>query len=342
MSFKINPFTGAFDEVGSGGGSISTPVSIANGGTNNTTYTNKSVIYYDGTKLAENNTDFFWNNTDKTLVIGANGAPTPGGLTVTISRNGIAGPVATNANAGTAAQAGMLASNGTAFTVFTQLGTAYTGFAGYALISQTSGNGLLVNVPSAKPITLAQNASTKAGVPVGGGFFVSSGADLLTSATDGFLYAPSTAGIPAGTPTSITGSAPLTVDTTNNTLYFYSGGAWRSTSTAVTATTATLAANTISPTVISSFTAPMNASAANGLVVEYSMLSDNGDVRSGTVNLAYNTSATISALTDTYGETAALNITLSTDVSGGNVRLLYTNGDLTNNVALKGLIKIVS
>lgn len=58
------------------------------------------------------------------------------------------------------------------------------------------------------------------------GFIVGNQA-LATSATDGFLYVPTCAGTPTGTPTTQTGTAPIVVDTTNNKLYFYSGGAWR-------------------------------------------------------------------------------------------------------------------
>ena len=50
---------------------------------------------------------------------------------------------------------------------------------------------------------------------------------LATNATDGFLYVPTCAGVPTGVPTAITGMAPIVVNTTNNKLYFYSGGAWR-------------------------------------------------------------------------------------------------------------------
>ena len=52
-------------------------------------------------------------------------------------------------------------------------------------------------------------------------------ASRATTATDGFLYVPTCAGTPTGTPTAITGFAPIVVNTTNNKLYFYSGGAWR-------------------------------------------------------------------------------------------------------------------
>ena len=51
-------------------------------------------------------------------------------------------------------------------------------------------------------------------------------AAVATTATDGFLYITGCAGTPTGTPTAKTGRVPLVVDTTNNKLYFYSGGAW--------------------------------------------------------------------------------------------------------------------
>lgn len=52
-------------------------------------------------------------------------------------------------------------------------------------------------------------------------------AAIATTATNGFLYVPTTAGTPTGVPTTYSGRAPIVVDTTNNKLYFYSGGAWR-------------------------------------------------------------------------------------------------------------------
>jgi hypothetical protein len=51
--------------------------------------------------------------------------------------------------------------------------------------------------------------------------------NVATTATNGFLYVPTCAGTPTGTPTAKSGFAPIVVDTTNNKLYFYSGGAWR-------------------------------------------------------------------------------------------------------------------
>jgi len=50
---------------------------------------------------------------------------------------------------------------------------------------------------------------------------------VATNATSGFVYVPTCAGAPTGVPESYTGRAPIVVDTTNNKLYFYSGGVWR-------------------------------------------------------------------------------------------------------------------
>ena len=64
------------------------------------------------------------------------------------------------------------------------------------------------------------NLDVSANATIGGGA-------LATNATNGFLYVPTCAGTPTGTPTAKTGYAPIVVNTTNNKLYFYSGGAWR-------------------------------------------------------------------------------------------------------------------
>jgi len=56
---------------------------------------------------------------------------------------------------------------------------------------------------------------------------ITGSAAIATNATNGFLYVPSCAGTPTGTPTTYTGRVPIVVDTTNNKLYFYSGGTWR-------------------------------------------------------------------------------------------------------------------
>jgi hypothetical protein len=58
------------------------------------------------------------------------------------------------------------------------------------------------------------------------GNVVMGSAALATNATNGFFYVAGCAGTPTGTPTGYVGRVPIVVDTTNNKLYFYSGGAW--------------------------------------------------------------------------------------------------------------------
>jgi hypothetical protein len=71
------------------------------------------------------------------------------------------------------------------------------------------------------------NATERARITAVGNVVAGGSVALATTATDGFLYVPTCAGTPTGTPTGITGMAPIVVNTTNNKLYFYSGGAWR-------------------------------------------------------------------------------------------------------------------
>jgi hypothetical protein len=77
------------------------------------------------------------------------------------------------------------------------------------------------------PFIFTTNNTERARISSAGSFVAGAQAALATTATDGFLYVPTCAGTPTGTPTAITGMAPIVVNTTNNKLYFYSGGAWR-------------------------------------------------------------------------------------------------------------------
>jgi hypothetical protein len=76
-------------------------------------------------------------------------------------------------------------------------------------------------------LRLATNNTERARITSTGNVVAGGSVALATTATDGFLYVPTCAGTPTGTPTAITGMAPIVVNTTNNKLYFYSGGAWR-------------------------------------------------------------------------------------------------------------------
>ena len=64
-------------------------------------------------------------------------------------------------------------------------------------------------------------------IPNAGSVVIGNTGANATTATDGYLYVPTCAGTPTGTPTAFTGKSAVVVDTTNNKLYFYSGGAWR-------------------------------------------------------------------------------------------------------------------
>lgn len=78
----------------------------------------------------------------------------------------------------------------------------------------------------AAPVILGTNNVEVARVTSSGSFSIGTGA-VATTATNGFLYVTACAGTPTGVPTAITGRVPIVVDSTNNKLYFYSGGAWR-------------------------------------------------------------------------------------------------------------------
>ena len=110
---------------------------------------------------------------------------------------------------------------------------------GLGFSNAASGNlniGLLAGVGSAVAYVLNRansdllfgtNDITRASITAAGNFCAGAQSALATTATNGFLYVPTCAGTPTGTPTAITGMAPIVVNTTNNKLYFYSGGAWR-------------------------------------------------------------------------------------------------------------------
>lgn len=77
------------------------------------------------------------------------------------------------------------------------------------------------------PMTFYAGGAERMRISTSGSVIAGGSAALATTATDGFLYVPTCAGVPTGTPTAVTGMAPIVVNTTNNKLYFYSGGAWR-------------------------------------------------------------------------------------------------------------------
>ena len=123
-------------------------------------------------------------------------------------------------NSGADSQVQVLSPNGFAsFVRYGEIGAADRAVLGFA-----AGSGTLqyrYGATSMSTGTLAFSIDGNGNVVAGGN------AALATNATNGFLYVPTCAGTPTGTPTAITGMAPIVVDTTNNKMYFYSGGQWR-------------------------------------------------------------------------------------------------------------------
>jgi hypothetical protein len=99
--------------------------------------------------------------------------------------------------------------------------------AGVASIAAESGSRLDIGTAGANSLHLFANNTERMRITSAGNIIAGAQSALATTATDGFLYVPTCAGTPTGTPTAITGMAPIVVNTTNNKLYFYSGGAWR-------------------------------------------------------------------------------------------------------------------
>jgi hypothetical protein len=98
---------------------------------------------------------------------------------------------------------------------------------GVASIAAESGARLDIGTAGANPLLFFINNTERARITSDGNIVAGASAALATTATNGFLYVPTCAGTPTGTPTAISGMAPIVVNTTNNKLYFYSGGAWR-------------------------------------------------------------------------------------------------------------------
>lgn len=78
---------------------------------------------------------------------------------------------------------------------------------------------------SNSPLAFYTNSASRGQVTAAGSWVLGSGA-LATNATVGFVEIPTMAGAPTGVPTTVAGMVSLTFDTTDNRLYFYTGGAW--------------------------------------------------------------------------------------------------------------------
>jgi hypothetical protein len=96
-------------------------------------------------------------------------------------------------------------------------------------IQNNGGSNVLLQIDAAAPngeVLLNSNGVEGMRLDAGRNVVIGTAA-IATNAANGFLYVTACAGTPTGTPTAKTGRVPIVVDTTNNKLYFYSGGAWR-------------------------------------------------------------------------------------------------------------------
>lgn len=149
-------------------------------------------------------------------------------------QNGATGMLLYNATSGTAAQSYYRAASdacsmymATQATGFTTSGLRVADQA-YLLSSTASGGLLIGNLDDGDIIFAPTGTATtdeSMRMDVSGNVSIGDAA-IATNATDGFLYIPTCAGTPTGVPTAKTGRAPLVIDSTNNKLYIYSGGAW--------------------------------------------------------------------------------------------------------------------
>lgn len=159
-------------------------------------------------------------NTNKFTVASSTGnTAIAGDLSVNTNKFTVASSSGNTAIAGNATITGDVNVNAGKFTVAAATGNV--GIGGSATVA----NGLTVTTGGASvtgnsSITGTIGASSDIG---------SSASALATSATSGFLWAPSCPGTPSGTPAGFsTGGSPLVVDSTTGTLYTRTGSSWAS------------------------------------------------------------------------------------------------------------------
>jgi hypothetical protein len=97
----------------------------------------------------------------------------------------------------------------------------------YGFLQASGALGMQVGTIGILPLRFFTNSNEVGRFTAAGSFLIGTGA-LALSATDGFLYIPTVSGGPTGTPTSQSGRVPIVYDSTDNRLYVYNGGAWKS------------------------------------------------------------------------------------------------------------------
>jgi hypothetical protein len=220
-----------------GGGSMAIGGAVTSG-------TTGSVLYVSGGNLAQDNSNLFYDSTNKRLGVGtaspqaaidAGAGRFTGGTNASTNRNYL--DLSSNALGTTFSTIDCVHSTGAVFRqtnigilgsndLFFQLIPSST--SGYGYIESSNAAGMVIGTGSATPIVFRVNRQTKGQVSGTGSWVLGVGA-LATTATDGYTYLPTCPGAPTGVPTTQTGMAPMLVDTTNSKLWVNVNGTWKST-----------------------------------------------------------------------------------------------------------------
>jgi len=178
--------------------------------------------------------NYYASNSAPTVVYQNNGAVNGGTIAQVVLGNAVTGSVY-GLNIGGSTTGDLInyvqqSGNGAATTQMTVLGTGDA----RAIFNINGGQNWAIGLDQSDSAKFKISASSALGtsdafVITTTSSIILSTAALATNATDGFTYVPTCAGTPTGTPTSQTGTVPMAVDTTNSKLYFYIGGAWKST-----------------------------------------------------------------------------------------------------------------
>lgn len=216
------------------GRSVSALSATLTGGTVN------GVLYLDGSKAVASGSAVTYDGATFTITGNVNLSTSSGNvgigtasptfkLHVQTSDDSATGAFVRNSSTGSAASGSVLAASAVGNLILRAHSAAHSVWPNRTLIQSDSGftNGLAILTAGANPLSFWTNSTERMRVDANGNVVAGASAALATNATNGFLYVPTCAGTPTGTPTAVTGMAPIVVNTTNNKLYFYSGGAWR-------------------------------------------------------------------------------------------------------------------